>query len=433
MKNSLRYTTFLFFLAAFNFSSQAAEIFSNPGEIDWGNAQSWSLGRVPVCGDVIVIGSSSTVLVNNSVNFSSGDFCEYTQLTIWGKLKFTSGKKISLHEKSGVNLFSPGEIHPSKNGGGNSELIEVGKTIFWKAGDGIMRGKALDMAQSGGNVDRLFDDEFERVMQRFTLEHAELGGTLYSNGKVKIVVPANSLKTQSGQPVIGAVNVELIEMQKRSGMLMMNKPTIAKKVDGSKTQLITGGEFYLRISQNNTDVVAEQDLQLAVLVENPDDRMTLFDGVFDAQNNLSWTGSKDDLNIQDIDFKGSLKTAYTFPVNSWGWINIDRFMNDPREKKKLTVKLPAGFDANNTVVLIAFKEENNSVSQLDQFENGYFTEHYGLVPVGMEIDVISLSNYNGGWLYGIQHLTVNPDTGLIPITSLSPVSTFSLNEILNEL
>ncbi|MGV3631366.1 MAG: hypothetical protein ACO1O6_09170 [Bacteroidota bacterium] len=423
----------LLLFLALGFYAAAAEIISNSGELDWSSANSWNLGRVPVCGDVIVIAKGSTVKVNNSVNFTSGDFCDRTQLTIWGKLQFSSGKKITLHEKAGVSIFSPGEIHPSKNGGGNSETIEIGKTIFWKAGDGTMKGKALNMSESGGSVKRLFDDEFERVMQRFTLAQAELGGTLYSNGKVKIVVAPNSLKTQLGQPVTGTVNVELIELQKRSGMLMMNKPTIALKADGNKTQLITGGEFYLRISQNDADLVAEIPVKMAVVVDNPDDRMSLFDGVTDSQNNLSWTGSKDDLSIENIDFKGSLKTAYTFPVGTWGWTNLDRFMNDPREKKKIAAKLPSGFDASNTVVLIAFKDGTASVSQLDQFENGHFTEHYGLIPIGAEIIVLSLSNYNGGWLYGVQQVVVGNDTELITIETLSPVSTFSLTEILNEL
>ncbi|MCE3295304.1 MAG: hypothetical protein K0R65_1018 [Crocinitomicaceae bacterium] len=433
MKKLTTKTIALLLFITLGLDTLAAEIISNSGEVSWSSANSWNLGRLPLCGDVIIIPKNSTVLVNNSVNFSSGDFCERTQITVWGKMQFTSGKKVTLHEKATVSVFSPGEIHPSKNGGGNSETIEIGKTIFWKAGDGTLKGKALDMAQQGASVKRLFDDEFERVMQRFTLENSELGGTIYSNGKVKIVIAPNSLKTQLGQPVTGSVNIELIEMQKRSGMLMMNKPTIAQKIDGSKTQLITGGEFYLRISQNNSDVVAETPVKLAVIVETPDDRMSLFDGVFDTQNNLAWTGSKDDLSIENIDFKGNLKTAYTFPAETWGWINIDRFMNDPREKKKLSVKLPAGFSALNTVVLIAFKEEGNSISQLDMFENGRFTEHYGLIPVGSEIHVISLSNYNGGWLYGIQSLTVAVDTEVITIETLTPVSTFNLTEILNEL
>lgn len=411
----------------------AAEIISNSGEVNWSSANSWNLGRVPLCGDVIIISRNSTVLVNNSVNFSSGDFCDRTQLTVWGKVLFTGGKKITLHEKAMVSLFSPGEIHPSKNGGGNSETIEIGKTIFWKAGDGVRKGKALDMTQYGGSVNRLFDDEFERVMQRFTLEHAELGGTLYSNGKTKIIVAPNSLKNQQGQPVVGAVNVELIELQKRPAMLMMNKPTIAKKMDDSKTQLISGGEFYLRVSQNNTDVVAEIPVKMAVAVDRPDDRMSLFNGVSDKQNNLSWTGSKSDLSIENIDFKGSLKTAYTFPITGWGWTNIDRFMNDPREKRKISARLPSGFNASNTVVLIAFKEETSSVSQLDQFENDRFTEHYGLIPVGAQIYVLSLSNYNGNWLYGVQSLTVANDTEVVAIDTFSPVSTFNLTEILNAL
>lgn len=430
-KFTTKATTFLLFFGLGVYVS-AAEIISKSGELDWSNANSWNLGRVPACGDVIVIAQGSAIRIDNSVNFSSGDFCDRTQLTIWGKVLFTGGKKITLHEKAMVSVFMPGEIHPSKSGGGNSETIETGKTIFWKAGDGVLRGKVLDMAQGGSNVNRLFDDEFERVMQRFTLANAELGGTLYSNGKVMLVVAPNSLITREGDAIKGAVNIELIELRKPSGMIMMNKPTIAQKTDGSKSQLITGGEIYLRISQNNADVVAEKPVKVAVLAEKTDDRMSLFNAVFDKQNNLSWTGSKSDLSIENIDFKGDLKSAYVFPANTWGWINIDRFMNDPREKKKISAKLPSGFNSSNTVVLIAFQGET-SVAQLDQFENDRFTEHYGLVPVGTPIHVISLSNYKGNWLYSVQAVTVGPETGMVTLDTFSPVSTMNLMEILNTL
>ena len=72
----------LLLFLALGFYAAAAEIISNSGELDWSSANSWNLGRVPVCGDVIVIAKGSTVKVNNSVNFTSGDFCDRTQLTI---------------------------------------------------------------------------------------------------------------------------------------------------------------------------------------------------------------------------------------------------------------------------------------------------------------------------------------------------------------
>lgn len=125
------------FLLGFNLKS--ATCISN-GNGDWNNAATWSCGSVPGCGDSIVILAVHTVTVTNQQNYESCNSTTGTlKITIYGKLQFNTGSKLSLPCNSRLYVMPGGAVTPG-NGGGNSNYIEICNDVYWNAAMGPYTG-----------------------------------------------------------------------------------------------------------------------------------------------------------------------------------------------------------------------------------------------------------------------------------------------------
>lgn len=417
-------------LSCFNLAN-AAEIRAVGGENNWNNPKAWNLNRLPKCGDLIIIPLDATILVNDQITVSTGTLCEETQLNIIGKLNFSSGKKLHFNVDAAIYLNPTGEINPSKNGGGNSELIEIGNQVFWKASEGKKNGKAFDFSTSNSEIFSSFAEEVKKNTQILELNNAQNGGTVIGKDGTKIIVKANSLLDNRGEKITGKVKIELLEVFTKADMIALNKPTVGVLPNSNKAPLISGGEMYLRISQNDSDVRTSEAVEVRVPTQKEDPNMKLFDGVMDKEGKLTWNASKEQLNLVKDDFNGDLKSSYSFGTSHWGWTNIDKFSDDPRRKTKVLVQLPEGFSPKNTSVVIAFKE-TLTVAELDQFDSGFFTEHYGFLPIGSTIDIISISKIGNDWIVGTKKITVI-DNMQIYMDNLMYTNAVNLENILDGL
>lgn len=113
----------------------------------------------------------------------------------------------------------------------------------------------------------------------------------------------------------------------------------------------------------------------------------------------------------------------TFPVKRLGWINCDRFYNDPRPKAQLLV------DANgqNADIKLIFKKINAimSVSRIQ-------TKQYKSpeIPIGESVYVVGVRKEGTQFFYGMQEATVDNKTIAL---NFMPVSDAELKEKLKEL
>jgi hypothetical protein len=192
-------------------------------------------------------------------------------------------------------------------------------------------------------------------------------------------------------------------------MLITNKPTMGLKEDGSKALLISGGEFYVNVTQNGEQLDVTNHMQLVVPTEltgGADQDMTLWTGQIDDNENLAWAEERG-----GADGAGNLFVEgdrYFSFLSGFGWTNVDRFFSDPRPKTTLEVVVPNGYDLQNCSVYLYYDGEPNALAQLDTFNetNNSLSEHYGQIPVGLEMHVIFVTEDNGEWKYAIQGHTV---------------------------
>ena len=97
------------------------------------------------------------------------------------------------------------------------------------------------------------------------------------------------------------------------------------------------------------------------------------------------------------------------------------------------MKLPSGFDNSNANVYITYDGEPTALASLDVFTaDGYFSEHYGLIPIGLEIHVIAITIVDGQLNYAILPQTVDANE-IMTMPSFSPISETALVTLINDL
>ena len=66
--------------------------------------------------------------------------------------------------------------------------------------------------------------------------------------------------------------------------------------------------------------------------------------------------------------------------------------------------------AANSSVFLSYVGQPNALATLDTFTNeGYFSEHYGMLPIGIQINLIFVSEDDGDFTYATKTVTVEAD------------------------
>jgi len=236
--------------------------------------------------------------------------------------------------------------------------------------------------------------------------NAEDGITFTSDDGTVLNIPANCLML-GGNLVTGEVELTFIDIFESGDMLPTNKPTMGLKPNGDKAMLITGGEFFIEVRKDGVLLDSGCIHRLTVLGDNTggsDPEMILWKGIIDEKGDLTWDEMETGGHNNIYDENGN----YTVFINEFGWTNIDKFYSDPRPKTTLRVKAPDGFNYENSAVYLSYVGEPNALAQLDTFsaEAGLFSEHYGQIPIGLEVHIIFATAEGDDWRFATQTATV---------------------------
>ncbi|GGF00710.1 hypothetical protein [Flavobacterium limi] len=254
------------------------------------------------------------------------------------------------------------------------------------------------------------DEALAGRTQHFTATAGNGNIVLTSKKGVKINLNGDCLK-KAGVAVTGTIDIEYVELFDKGDMLVTNKPTMGLMPDGKKNLLISGGEFYIKATQNGQDLTTTCGMYLIVptgLTGGYDNQMTLWFGNIDEEDNLVWREAKD--GADGTGGKGGVQgeaNSYYVTFGNFGWANVDRFYSDPRPKTTILVDAPEGFDNTNSAVYLSYDGEGtNALAQLDTYTAaGLFSEHYGQIPIGLACHIIFATEENGQWRYAIKGVT----------------------------
>lgn len=224
--------------------------------------------------------------------------------------------------------------------------------------------------------------------------------------------------TLDGVAVTGSVDIEFIALFDTADMVVTNRATMGRMANGDLSMLVSGGEFYVNATQNGQQLAATCNFALLIptsLTGGNDPGMSLWQGIIDADGELTWEEPEVDPNGQGggVFQEGN---NYYLTFGNFGWTNVDRFYSDPRPKTTLLVDVPEGYDNDNSSVYLSYDGEGNALARLDTFTaEGYFSEHYGQIPIGLECHVIFVTEEDGGYRYAIKAATIVAD-GIITFT-----------------
>jgi len=288
---------------------------------------------------------------------------------------------------------------------------------------------------TAGEYNNLQDDALESITQNFQFNAEDPYISLTSENGVSIYINGTCL-TLNGNAVTGQVDLEFVEIFDKGNMLTTNKPTMGIMPNGDQALLLTGGEFFINATQNGAHLEIGCDIQLGIptdLTGGVDNDMILWNGIIDEDGNLAWEEENEDPDKRGVFAEGNQYYAF---LDGFGWSNVDRFYNDPREKTTILVGVPEGYDKDNCSVFLSYDGEDTGLARLDTYDvnSGLFSEHYGQIPIGLECHVIFVTEEAGDWKYAIQAATI-VENGVITITDseTSIVTQAQITAIINAL
>lgn len=214
---------------------------------------------------------------------------------------------------------------------------------------------------------------------------------------------ANSFETFGGQAVTGNVDIKLVEVYNKADMILMNKPTVANNWSGTKTPLISGGEFKVMAYQQGTQIKLKNwnsfSANVPAMGGTVDPNMGVFYGDTSANGDTLTWNSADSARLTG---QGGI---YSGVFDSLGWINCDYFYNDPRPSTFVDVQIPAGF-TNQTCALFVSFDGLNSITSFYNYSNQVYSSapSYQL-PVGLNVHFVALAYINGA-----------PQVAIVPAT-----------------
>jgi hypothetical protein len=266
----------------------------------------------------------------------------------------------------------------------------------------------------GAALNSWFDASTEKEIQHFTLD-AHMGGDITGEQGTILKFSGDAFVRLNDEAITGTVDIELIEVYDRASMLLTKRPTNGKNSDGKISTLVSGGEFYVNAIKGGEQLKLKSGFTIVAPTENTgeiDQDMKKFDGKIACEGNdcdLLWEEDGDrGIEIGEFQATGGFKTAYFVFQSKFGWTNIDRWYNDTRPKTTIFVDVPEGFNNTNCAVYIAYDGEPAALGSFDKYDEdtNLFTEHYGLIPVGLDVHFILVSIVEGEIHYAIQAATI---------------------------
>ncbi len=225
---------------------------------------------------------------------------------------------------------------------------------------------------------------------------------------ISVEMPANAFAKLDGTPVTGNVTIELVEIIDRQSMLLTNKSTNGRMSNGDISTLISGGQMKLNATQNGNQLKFRTGKGYTAkiptnLTGGVDADMNIFEGnVNNEVNGIVWE-NEDTTALQLVQDSingggtGGWGMSYSWTDSSFGWTNVDKFYNDPRAKTLVQVQLPTGYDNTNTSVYVTYDGQPTALANFDMYDatTKLFSEHYGLIPIGLNIHFVIVAEVNG--------------------------------------
>ena len=237
------------------------------------------------------------------------------------------------------------------------------------------------------------------------------GITFSTDRFTTITIPADAFDI-NGSDTSVEIEFRYLEIYSKGDKIKYNVPTI------SGGELIASdGVYYFEAFAGGTSLRLRSGIQIKVetLNDNPNFKMELFYGEFIEQDRFNWIEADDDRNmtrnvrvVEAQDSTGEILIGYEFFTDSLRWINVDVFVDIPKEEKtEVCIELPEIYNNQNTTVYMVFHDYNSVVALHADEGSSKFCEPYKATPIGANVTFVVISK-QGEEIYhfGIEEATI---------------------------
>ncbi len=283
-----------------------------------------------------------------------------------------------------------------------------------------------------GEVGTFYSDVQDPANVR--LFNSELGTVIETEDFSRIEVPSKAFVDEDQQLLVDEdIRLEYRILKEKGDLIRFNKPTIS---DGALLE--TGGVILLKASNVsrtlNYSLSPNKSISVQLSDLNPNDEMMLFYGD-DSSSSYNW-----DLYSEGIqtavwgNATDSIEVVgYDFEMDSLTWVNCDVFSNIAQnEQTGICVELPEIFTNVNTALFVVFKERRSVVSLSGNPDLEQFCDPYQMMPIGDEVDIISVTSLdNGVYYFGMKNVVLSSNNQEFLEPERKTIE--EINEILNTL
>ncbi len=275
--------------------------------------------------------------------------------------------------------------------------------------------------------------------------------TIYGEKGTRITIHAGCITYKNGDEVKRLIEIELKELFSKADLVLTNKPTVA-----NRQMLVSAGSLYInaRAEEQDLAIICPDGITVSIPRNMENSSMDLFLGQITKRGNVNWVkdSSLTEINMNaaetpnyeeeyyenpggmwynpETNYESDYVSTYLFTTGKFGWINCDRFYEDPKEKVNMVVKLketlPLPYKTN---MYLVFKNIN-SVMQLYTADNEVYESTD--LPKGEEVYLVTVSANEGRNFFSIESLVVE-DKMIIPVAVLKETSKDEIKKRLEEL
>ncbi|MBX9852411.1 MAG: hypothetical protein K2X86_11720 [Cytophagaceae bacterium] len=282
--------------------------------------------------------------------------------------------------------------------------------------------------------------------------------TIYGEKGTQITIHAGCITYKDDSEVKGVIEVELKELFSKADLVLTNKPTVA-----NRQMLISAGSLYInaRAEEQDLAIICPDGITVSIPRNMDNGEMDLFLGQITKRGNVNWVkdssltelsmNAAQDPNYEEVSYENPESiwynpemlysngdnvyeedyiSTYLFTTGKFGWINCDRFYDDPGEKVNMVVKLketlPLPYKTNMYVVF----KNINSVMQLYTADNEIYESTD--LPKGEEVYLVTVSANEGRNFFSIESLVVE-DKMIMPVVPLKETTKDEIKKRLEEL
>lgn len=218
------------------------------------------------------------------------------------------------------------------------------------------------------------------------------------------IPPYSCFNPDNNMPLYGDVKIEVLALAKKGDYIKFLIPTTS-----NNNLLESEGTFYIRLSQNNHELVLKPNnfLKIRWIYAAPAQNMKFFE-LNDLRSHDSlytWLPAYNgNISVWDSTSYGVPKRGYDMMSGSIGWLNCGLFIDTLPQTTRLNVTLPPNYTNKNTFVFATFNNKRTIVRLNADFNSRTF---YALnVPVNSPITILSISLIDNQYYWASTNATV---------------------------